>query len=145
MLLAFAGCTKTLVDKTSSMDHTESVSSELPEKFFEQPLRGDFKIKDGSDTVLFTAEDLKSVGVVKNENDSDGSYVLQLNFTGEAGQRFADYTSKHIGESTYIYVGDVLISNPMIMEKIENGEVLVSSSDNSYESLLTIAALIKGK
>ena len=141
ILLLFAGCSGN--NSTEIPSDNKTASFEQQSKIFEQPFRGDFEIRDGLDNVIVSTDGLKSVGAVLTQNNNSDSYVLELVFTDDAASRFTEYTKEHIGETTYVYVDGELISEPMIMETINSAGIYISTTDSSYEYIVSIAEKIK--
>jgi protein-export membrane protein SecD len=68
-------------------------------------------------------------------------YVVSLNFNDEGAQKFADATTKFVGQPIYILLDEAVISMPTVNEPITTGEAVISG-DFTYEAAEELATLI---
>ncbi len=66
--------------------------------------------------------------IVENEYGSEN--VLATLNTSDA-MRFADFTERHLDQPVGFVVCDVELMAPVVRERIEGGEFLISSNDNN--------------
>lgn len=60
--------------------------------------------------------------------------LVVLNFTGEGGDIFDEFTSEHVGEVFGIFLDGQLISNPVINERITGGTAVISGGFTPEEA-----------
>ena len=73
-------------------------------------------------------------------------YILSLEFTEYAKEKFAEATAENIGKVMYIVYNGEVISQPVITQKISGGEVTINGMNTLEEaeelaSILTIGTL----
>jgi protein-export membrane protein SecD len=68
---------------------------------------------------VFTGRDLKQAFPARNP--TTGEYYIAFEMQSEAAQRFAEYTSSHIGQFLTIVLDGVVISSPRIQSAIPDG------------------------
>lgn len=69
--------------------------------------------------------------------------VVSLEFDGEGTKKFADATTKYIGQPIFIVLDDEIISSPNVKSVIPNGQAFISG-DFTVETASNLAALIRG-
>ncbi|MFT5679131.1 MAG: preprotein translocase subunit SecD [Myxococcota bacterium] len=83
----------------------------------------------GSDTPLQVGEavlDGSCVASAKVSTDAASGSAILTRFTPKCATRLADFTGENIGHSIALVVRGEVYSAPVIMERIEGGEVLLS-------------------
>ncbi|MBQ2981724.1 MAG: protein translocase subunit SecD [Lachnospiraceae bacterium] len=103
----------------------------------------DFGNKE-KEKVWFQGEDIKDAqpAYKKDENTGAIQYMVALEFTEEAGTKFAEVTGNNVGKILYIvYDGDV-ISSPYVQQKITGGEATVTGMESNEEAE-ELAAMIR--
>lgn len=103
----------------------------------------DFGNKE-KEKVWFQGEDIKDAQPAYNKDENTGAiqYMVALEFTEEAGTKFAEVTGNNVGKILYIvYDGDV-ISSPYVQQKITGGEATVTGMESNEEAE-ELAAMIR--
>lgn len=85
-------------------------------------------ILDGSDIVSAQA------GYITNEQTGQPEYVVNLEFTDEGTEKFAEATSEMVGETISVWMDDVMISYPTVNEAITDGQCTISGSFTAAEA-----------
>jgi protein-export membrane protein SecD len=75
---------------------------------------------------VFTGRDLRRVGL--SSNQLTGEYLVSFEMQPEAAQKFAEYTSSHIGQYLTIVLDGVVISSPSIEGPITQGAGQISGN-----------------
>ncbi len=103
---------------------------------------GELKFTDSSTadsgTVYLTGDDVTGASVSMNNS---GKYVVVLNFTPEGGNKFAAATEALVNSTMYVWLGDEIISQPTVNEKIVGTSATIESFDE-YEQAEAIASVI---
>ncbi len=68
-------------------------------------------------------------------------YVVSLKLNSEGATKFADATTKFVGQPIYIMLDDAIISMPTVNEAITTGEAIISG-DFTFETADQLATLI---
>ncbi len=71
-----------------------------------------------------TGADLKKANVIFDKNT--GKPVVQLEFTEEGAEKFAEITERNVGKPLPIYLDNIPISSPVVQEKITGGSAIIS-------------------
>ena len=85
-------------------------------------------ILDGSDIVSAQA------GYITNEQTGQPEYVVNLEFTDEGTEKFAEATSEMVGDTISVWMDDVMISYPTVNEAITDGQCTISGSFTAAEA-----------
>lgn len=101
-----------------------------------------------SDSIVLTGTDVKNAdaGSYQNQTTSAVEYAVELQFTEEGTEKFAEATEEAVENSNdtiAIYYDGDLISVPKVNEAIESGEAQISSPTMTYEEADTIASTIR--
>lgn len=96
-----------------------------------------FKSPDGE--VLLTGQDIAKASV--GSDPETGSPLVALEMTDEGRPKFADATSKYIGQKISIYMDDEMLSSPTVQSTITEGKATITGS-GSLEEAKTLAGLI---
>lgn len=75
--------------------------------------------RDRQGNVVLEGDQISDAKASKGQS---GGFVVSLNFTSEGTKKFADLTSKYIGQPIAIYLDDKLLINPTIYSTIANGQ-----------------------
>lgn len=86
--------------------------------------------------VWFEGSDIKNAKAVYTKDDMTGAieYMVALEFTEEAGERFAEVTGNNVGKIIYIVYDGEIISEPYVQQKITGGEATVTGMDSNEEA-----------
>lgn len=86
--------------------------------------------------VWFEGSDIKNTKAVYTKDDMTGAieYMVALEFTEEAGERFAEVTGNNVGKIIYIVYDGEIISEPYVQQKITGGEATVTGMDSNEEA-----------
>ncbi|WP_407307922.1 protein translocase subunit SecD [Desulfosporosinus sp. SB140] len=82
-----------------------------------------FKDPQGN-TVLQGAELTDAKG--GQDQSGAGGYVVNLTFSSDGAKKFADLTTKYIGQRIGIYLDDKLLTNPTVNVPITNGQAEIT-------------------
>ena len=87
-----------------------------------------FTIKDESGTVLLTGEDITGATAELGPNHFDSSEAAELTvaFTPSGKDKLARATAQNIGKTLPVYVDGRLVSSPMVLQSITDGQVVVT-------------------
>jgi preprotein translocase subunit SecD len=88
---------------------------------------------------VMTGADLEGAVV---QQDQFGAYQVAITFTPEGGQKFAQYTTNHVGDILGIVLDNRLISFPRIQEPITQGQASISG-DFTYEEANNLAIQLR--
>lgn len=86
-----------------------------------------------------TGADLEDARV---STDTSGAYEVALTFTSEGATKFADYTSKHVGDVLAIVLDKKVLSVPTINNKIEDGKAVITGNF-TYDSSNQLAVQLR--
>lgn len=73
-----------------------------------------------------TGNDLQDVSVVFDPNT--GKPQIQLQFTGDGGQKFADITKQNVGKRVAMVLDNTVIEAPVVQEPILNGSAVINGT-----------------
>ena len=82
-------------------------------------------ILDGSHVISAKAQ------MIQDQNTGATEYVVALEFDDEGKEAFAEATDRLTGEIISIWMDDVMISNPVVNEKIPAGKCTISGGTNA--------------
>jgi len=88
--------------------------------------------RDPKGNILVEGKDVKE-SVVQIDSKTNQP-VVTLVFNDEGKQLFADATEKLIGQRISIYMDEIMISSPVVNEKIPNGEAIISNMGSVEEA-----------
>lgn len=94
--------------------------------------------KDPEGNTVVTGDDLLSADA---QVGPGGEYVVALKFKGEGARRFADATTKFVGQQIAIYLDEELVQSPVVQEPIPTGEAIIRGYD-TYEEAKRVAAVL---
>ena len=104
---------------------------------------GTLSIQDTDGNEILSGEDITSAQVATTEDDyGNTEYVVELVFTDEAAETFAEYTTDNVGEYLPIYYDGELVSYPVINSAITDGSCIIEGMD-SYEEAYQLASYIR--
>ena len=95
-------------------------------------------VGDPADPVLSSQHVLDA----RAEDDGYGREQVLVVLTPEGGARFCEHTEAHVGEIVAIRVDGVVVSEPMVQEKICGGRIVISMG-NSDESASDLASSVR--
>ena len=79
--------------------------------------------RDPQGNVAIQGDDLKDA---KGGQGQSGGYVVNLSFTPDGAKKFADLTTKLIGQRLGVYLDDKLLTNPTVNVPILNGQAEIT-------------------
>lgn len=88
--------------------------------------------RDPQGNILVEGKDVKE-SVVQMDSKTNKP-VVTLVFNDEGKQLFANATEKLIGQRISIYMDEIMISSPVVNEKIPNGEAVISNMGSIEEA-----------
>jgi protein-export membrane protein SecD len=89
---------------------------------------------------VFTGADLKAAGV--DRDPQTGEYLVLFQLQPDASQRFAEYTSSHIGQFLTIVLDGEVVSSPRIQSAIPDGSGSITGQF-TYESARSLAVQLQ--
>lgn len=126
----------TLVDQTIQTDYQLSSSAAVTSTV------GVTETVDLTQRIWHTAltgADLESASVTTDEL---GQYEVAIVFTSEGGDKFAEYTGNHINDVLAIVLDKKVISVPVINDKIDDGQGVVTGNF-TYDSANQLAVQLR--
>ena len=79
--------------------------------------------RDPQGKIVIQGDDLKDA---KGGQGQNGGYVVNLSFSTTGAQKFADLTTKLIGQRLGVYLDDKLLTNPTVNTPILNGQAEIT-------------------
>ena len=83
--------------------------------------------RDPQGNVMLQGDDLKDAK--GGQAQQQGQYVVNLSFSSEGGKKFADLTTKLIGQRLGVYLDDKLLTNPSVNMPILDGQAEITGYD----------------
>lgn len=100
---------------------------------------GELTFKDENGNVLLTGNDVKdATAVLTNE----GKAIIQLKFTPEGTQKFAEATKNNLNKTIEISMDDQVLTKPVVNTEITEGEAVIEGS-RSFEEANKVASIIQ--
>lgn len=100
------------------------------DKVLQESGQNEFTLRDDKGNILMSggigAVDLQSSNLANGEKQ----YVVEIQFTDSATEKFTQITADHIGEQLGIYLNDTRISNPIVQSRIEGGICQITSESH---------------
>ena len=97
----------------------------------------------GDDQIVVSGNDITSArGGMYSDSYGRTQYVVDLAFTEEGKQRFADATEKNIGKPIYIIYNGDIVSAPIVQSAIVDGRAQITGME-SLESAERLASTIR--
>lgn len=93
-------------------------------------------------TPALTGDDIKGADAAIESTETGDDNVVQLSFTTEGAQKFADVTSANVGNIVYIVYDGEVISAPTVQTAITDGNAVINSI-SSYEEADELATTIR--
>ena len=94
-------------------------------------------------TPLLTGSDVKGAqAYTDTSSNSSSSFGVQLTFTDEGSEKFADATSKNIGSRIYIIYDGAVVSYPTVNTAITGGSASITGME-TYEAADNLATYIR--
>ncbi|MCL5409733.1 MAG: protein translocase subunit SecD [Patescibacteria group bacterium] len=118
-----------LVGKTAQLDfreipasaEAEASKSGIPAVYFAQPTG-------------LTGADLKKASVSFNGTNKNGTPVIEIQFTDQGAQKFAEITKRNIGRPLVIFLDDQPISAPTVSQEIIGGNAVIEGNFTLQEA-----------
>lgn len=106
---------------------------------------GDVRIEDERGNIIITADDIQSINstIIQDETGRN-QYAIQVIFNPEGKQKFAEATAENIGKQMMVYVGDELITAPVVMDEITGGSVVIDGFDDRDECERILEKMLDG-
>lgn len=97
---------------------------------------GSLQFMDSSGEVLLEGSDVADAQGVTYTNSSTGirEYVVELTFTEEGKQKFADATTNNVGSQIYIVYDGSVVSAPTVKEAITGGTAQIDGMSDLEEA-----------
>lgn len=93
-------------------------------------------------TPALTGDDIKGADAAIESTETGDDNVVQLSFTTEGAQKFADVTSANVGNIVYIVYDGEVVSAPTVQTAITDGNAVINSI-SSYEEADELATTIR--
>ena len=93
---------------------------------------------DKGETVL-TGTDLKDA---REQTDQQGQNLVELEFSPEGGEKFADLTTKNVGRNIAILLDGEVLTNPRVNEPIMGGKAVITGN-KTLEEAHNLAILLR--
>lgn len=93
-------------------------------------------------TPALTGDDIKGADAAIDSTETGDDNVVQLSFTTEGAQKFADVTSANVGNIVYIVYDGEVVSAPTVQTAITDGNAVINSI-SSYEEADELATTIR--
>ncbi len=103
---------------------------------------GTLQFADSNGQVLLTGDDVKNASAGMTDQNGTRQYIIQLQFTDEGAQKFADATAANVGKPLYIIYNDQVISAPNVQEAITGGQASITGISD-YDEATRIASTIR--
>ncbi len=87
--------------------------------------------RDEQGNVLLEGSDIKSSSAVVQQ----GQPMVQLEFSPEGAQKFADATGQLVGQRMSIYMDETMISSPTVNEQITGGSAVIENIGSQEEAV----------
>ncbi|MDI6894914.1 MAG: protein translocase subunit SecD [Bacillota bacterium] len=97
--------------------------------------------KDPEGKTVVTGDDLLSADA---QIGPGGEYVVALKFKGDGARRFAEATTKYVGQQISIYLDEELVQSPVVQEPIPTGEAIIRGYETYDEAKRVAAVLTSG-
>ena len=101
---------------------------------------GNLSFKDPDGNEILTGKDVKKAQAQLNQET--GKYEVGLEFTDDGATKFADATSRLVGQKISIYLDDEMISDPNVQTAITDGKASISGGLTTLEENKSLAAMI---
>lgn len=100
---------------------------------------GQLTFKDEQGNVLLTGNDVKNATAVLT---NEGRAIIQLKFTPEGTQKFAEATKNNLNKTIEISMDDQVLTKPVVNAEITEGEAVIEGS-RSFEEANKVASIIQ--
>ena len=88
--------------------------------------------RDEAGNIMLEGKDVSTSNPVESSQTGLKQYAVELHFTEEGAEKFADATGKLIGQRMGIFMDDTIISNPVVRDQITGGNAIIDGME-SYE------------
>lgn len=100
---------------------------------------GQLNFKDEQGNILLTGNDVKNATAVLT---NEGKAIIQLKFTPEGTQKFAEATKNNLNKIIEISMDDQVLTRPVVNTEITEGEAVIEGS-RSFEEANKVASIIQ--
>lgn len=98
---------------------------------------------DGSEyEAALTGSDIQNASPAIDDSSTVRDYVVELTFTTDGAQKFADVTSANVGKKVYIIYDGQIASDPVVQSAITGGSAVINRI-GSFEEAEQLASTIK--
>ncbi|MBO6118868.1 MAG: protein translocase subunit SecD [Lachnospiraceae bacterium] len=127
----------TVIQQGTTQEAVEASPSEIPNyDFSQQPIFGD-------DQIVVSGNDITSArGGMYTDNYGQTQYVVDLAFTEEGKQKFAEATERNLGQPIYIIYNGDIVSAPYVQSVISDGRAQITGME-SLDSAERLASTIR--
>jgi len=103
---------------------------------------GSLEFQDPDGNVVLTGDDVETAAARYVTKDGRNQAIVELTFTDEAAETFAELTANNIKKNIPIVYDGEVISNPTVNEKISGGTATIDGME-SFEAAETLASQIR--
>lgn len=103
---------------------------------------GSLTFADEAGKTILNGNQVATAKPVITENNGIKAYMVDLTFTDEGKQQFAEATTANVGKRIAIIYDNKIYSNPVVQEPITQGQCQISGMA-SYEEAETLASTIR--
>lgn len=82
--------------------------------------------------IVIKGDDVQDAGV--RTDPQSGEIFVTLNLNMEGTKKFAEATERLVGQKISIFMDDLLITSPVVNERIPNGEAVISGQNTAKEA-----------
>lgn len=103
---------------------------------------GSLEFQDPDGNVVLTGDDVVDAQPASQNKNGTNQFVVELTFSDDAAQTFADLTGKNVGKVIPIVYDGETISAPQVNEPISGGKAVIQGMA-SYEDASSLASQIR--
>ena len=103
---------------------------------------GSLEFRDPEGNVVLTGDDVETAAARYVTESGVNKAIVELQFTDEAAEVFADLTGENIGKNMPIVYDGETISNPSVKEQISGGTASIEGME-SFQAAETLASQIR--
>lgn len=127
----------TVIQQGTNTDSTTDENVEIPNYDYSQP-----PIFDESQIVVSGNDITSARGGMTSDSYGQTQYVVDLAFTDEGKQKFAEATERNLGQPIYIIYNGDIVSAPYVQSVISDGRAQITGME-SLESAERLASTIR--
>ena len=86
--------------------------------------------RDEAGNIMLEGRDVSTSSPVESGGTGLKQYAVELHFTEEGAKKFEDATGKLTGQRMGIFMDDVMISNPVVKDRITGGNAIIDGMES---------------